>query len=157
MYFKELLPIFVAAGFFGIIASVALPLGRVSSGSEPLPLGLNQVTSVVQKGRLFDRFGDVPLKDERVRLDNFVLQLQKSDAKAYVVVYGKRRGVPGEAKKRADRAKWYLIYDRGIAKDRITSLDHCVRPKLEFELWIVPGDQKIPCQESRKPTTKPTK
>ena len=88
------------------------------------------------------KFGDVPLKEERIRLDNFAVQLRRepSDTRACIVVCAKRTG---EAQKRADRAKTYLINNRGI-KEASLSFANCVRPKLEFELYIVPAGTKAP-------------
>lgn len=99
-----------------------------------------KVSSSFQRSRPFDRFGDVPVSEERKRLDGFASELGRDpNATGYIVVYGKRE----EAKKRADRAKAYLTYSRRVT-NRIVSMDHCVRPLLEFELYIVPAGQTFP-------------
>ena len=97
-----------------------------------------------QSARLFDQFGAVASNDEKARLDVFAIALQNEPgAQGYIIVYG-RRSRPGEAKKRADRQKQYLLYYRGIGKERIVSLDHCFKTRLEVELWIVPRGAKAP-------------
>ena len=94
--------------------------------------------------KLFDRFGAVSSNDEKARLDNFAIELQQDPSTVgYIVVFG-RRSRPGEAKKRADRAKNYLKYSRGLGGERIESLDHCFRAKLEVELWVTPKKTVIP-------------
>jgi hypothetical protein len=96
------------------------------------------------RAKLFDRFGAVSSNDEKARLDNFAIELQRDPSTVgYIVVFG-RRSRPGEAKKRADRAKRYLKYSRGLGGERIESLDHCFRAKLEVELWITPKKSVTP-------------
>ena len=97
-----------------------------------------------QRAKLFDRFGAVPSNEEKARLDNFAIELQRDPSTVgYIVVFG-RRSRPGEAKKRADRAKRYLKYSRYLGDERIESLDHCFRAKLEVELWVSPKKSIIP-------------
>jgi hypothetical protein len=42
------------------------------------------------------------------------------------------------------RAKNYLKFSRGLGGERIESLDHCFRARLEVELWITPKKSAIP-------------
>ena len=96
------------------------------------------------RAKLFERFGAVSSNDEKARLDNFAIELQRDPSTVgYIVVFG-RRSRPGEAKKRADRAKRYLKYSRRLGDERIESLDHCFRARLEVELWITPKKSVIP-------------
>ena len=117
-----------------LIAGIAVPADAISLYQGP---------------RLFDRFGDVPLKEERIRLDNFAYELRRQSGrtKGYIVVYSNRAG---EARKRADRARAYLQDSRGIGTDQLVSIDHCVRAKLEFELYLVPeGARFDPCGRTK--------
>ena len=83
----------------------------------------------------FDRFGDIRFDDEKARLDNYVIQLQNAPgAQGYIVAYGT---CAGEAQARADRAKEYMIYSRGIDGGRLVTIDGGCRPDLEKELWVV--------------------
>lgn len=153
MYVKRLPTNFIAAFFIWIIAGGALPQdGIFPNASRPLSLGANpEVTSIFQGYRLFARFLDVPLKDERVRLDNFAFQLRRepTGTTGLITVYGK---TTAETRKRADRAKSYLASNRGIATSQIY-VDYGVRPKLEFELWIVPpgAPKPVPSRVNVKP------
>ena len=57
----------------------------------------------------FDSLGDISLEQEELFLDNFFLALIKRSAKAYIIAYAGKRARPDEAKKRAARAKQYLV------------------------------------------------
>lgn len=109
-----------------------------------------------QGARIFDRFGAISSNNEKARLDNFAIELQSDPSiTGYIIVYG-RRTRPGEAKKRADRIKQYLWYSRGLGENRLESLDHCFRTRLEVELWIVPQRARapVPCPVRAKVPTK---
>lgn len=99
--------------------------------------------------RRFDRYGDLGFADEKKRLDYFAEQLQKEPgSQAHIIVYGKQ-GAPraGEAQARADRAKDYLVNKRGIAAERITTVDGGIRSRLMIELWIAPQGAPAPQPE----------
>jgi hypothetical protein len=101
----------------------------------------------LQGKKLFDSFKSLSSNDEKARLDHFAIELQTNpNTTGYIIVYG-RRNRPGEAKKRADRAKQYLLYYRRMGRERLVSLDHCFRTQLEVELWIVPrgAAPPVPC------------
>jgi hypothetical protein len=102
--------------------------------------------------RPFDRFGDLAFADEKKRLDYFAEQLEKEPgSQAHIIVYGKR-GAPraGEAQARADRAKDYLVNKRGIAAERIKTVDGGLRERLKIELWIVPQGALPPPPEEQE-------
>ena len=90
------------------------------------------ITAVCRK---FDEYGNIAFNDEKARLDNFAIQLQNEPgSQGYIVAYG---SCAGEAQKRADRAKDYLVTTRGIDPGRITivAADNCLA-ELTVELWI---------------------
>jgi hypothetical protein len=102
--------------------------------------------------RPFDKFGDLAFADEKKRLDYFAEQLVKeTDAQAHIIVYG-RPNAPraGEAQTRADRAKEYLVKKRGIAAERIVTLDGGVRSRLMIELWLTPQGAQPPQPEEQE-------
>jgi hypothetical protein len=114
---------------------------------QPEANALDEKNLMVQSAKLFDRYGGLSSNDEKARLDNYAIELQRDPTSTgYIIVYG-RRSRPGEAKKRADRQKKYLWYSRGVDTNRLVSLDHCFKSQLEVELWIVPGGAKppVPC------------
>jgi hypothetical protein len=110
-------------------------------GGYSLDCSANCVTQIPVRveNRKFDEYGNINRDDEKARLDNFAIQLQQEqDAQGYVIVYGGRRSRPGDAQKRADRAKDYLINVRGIDARRVVTLVGGARQALTVELWIVP-------------------
>lgn len=97
------------------------------------------------ENRKFDEYGNINRDDEKARLDNFAIQMQQEpDAQGYIIVYAGRRSRPGDAQKRADRAREYLVNLRGIDARRIVTLDGGTREDLTVELWLVPTGAPAP-------------
>ena len=93
----------------------------------------------------FDEYGNIRFNDEKARLDNYAIQLQNDPtARGQIIAYGGRVGRAGEAQARADRAKNYLVNERGISADRIDAIDGGFREELTVELWIVPSGATSP-------------
>ena len=104
--------------------------------------------------RKIDEYGNIRFNDEKARLDNFAIELQNDPtAQGYLVCYGGRRGRTGEAQRRCDRAKDYLVTTRGITADRIVTVDGGFREDLTVELWIVPSGATPP---AASPTVDPS-
>jgi hypothetical protein len=90
----------------------------------------------------FDEYGNIRFNDEKARLDNFAIQLQNQPtAQGYYIVYG---SCEGEGAARAQRAKDYLVNNRGIDASRIVVVDGGCRADLGVELWIVPAGADAP-------------
>jgi hypothetical protein len=102
----------------------------------------------VERPRKIDEYGRIEFNDEKARLDNFAIELQNNPtAQGYIIAYGGRRGRAGEAQARADRAKNYLVNERGIDSSRIVTLDGGYREDFTVELWIVPTGATPPAAE----------
>jgi hypothetical protein len=90
-----------------------------------------------------DEYGDISFRDEKARLANFAVELQNNpSALGYVIAYGARRGRPGEAQRRADRARNLLVPKRNLG--RIVTVDGGFRNELTIELWLVPSGTTPP-------------
>ncbi len=74
-------------------------------------------------------------------------------SQGYLVCYGGRRGRTGEAQRRCDRAKDYLVTTRGIDGSRVVTVDGGFREDLTVELWIVPSGATPP---AASPTVDPS-
>ncbi len=86
----------------------------------------------------FDEFGDVQASDLIARLDNFAVQLQNEpSARGFLIVYRARRDLPGLSNRYAHRMKDYLIHRRGLAADRVVTVDGGIAGCLTQELWVV--------------------
>lgn len=100
-----------------------------------------------------DGYGNIRFSDEKARLDNFAIELRNSDGMSgYIACYGGRKGVRGEAARRCQRAKSYLVARRQIAPDRLVTVEGGYMEDLTVVLWILSrGAQFTP-----NPTVDPT-
>jgi hypothetical protein len=97
------------------------------------------------KARPFDEIGDVRFNDEKARLDNFAIQLQNEPGSVgYILVYPGRKSKPGDAQRRADRAKDYLVSTRGLSPTRVATVVGGQREQLTIQLWMVPAGAEPP-------------
>ncbi len=104
-------------------------------------------------GLPFDTFGIINLEDEQARLDNFANELASAPSEVgYITTYGGRRGLVGEAQRRAERAKQYLIKRRQIAAAQIVTMDGGYREEATTVLVIVPPGATPP---TASPTVSP--
>ena len=104
--------------------------------------------------RKVDEYGNIRFNDEKARLDNYAIELQNDPtAQGYLVCYGGRTGRTGEAQRRCDRAKNYLVSTRGIDASRIVTVDGGFREELTVELWVVPSGATPP---AASPTVDPS-
>ena len=95
--------------------------------------------------RKIDEYGNIRFNDEKARLDNYAIELQNDPtATGQIICYGGRKGRTGEAQRRCDRAKDYLVNTRGISADRIQTVDGGYKEDLTVELWIVPSGATAP-------------
>ena len=108
----------------------------------------------VPEARKVDEYGNIRFNDEKARLDNYAIELQNDPtAQGYLVCYGGRTGRTGEAQRRCDRAKNYLVSTRGIDASRIVTVDGGFREELTVELWVVPSGANPP---TASPTVDPS-
>jgi hypothetical protein len=104
--------------------------------------------------RKIDEYGNIRYNDEKARLDNYAIELQNDPtAQGYLICYGGRKGRTGEAQRRCDRAKDYLVNTRGISADRIVTVDGGYKEDLTVELWVVPSGANPP---TASPTVDPS-
>lgn len=110
--------------------------------SETCPNTASGTTPIIDVfcGRSLDEYGDLTFGDEKARLDNLVAEMQNNPAaQGYIIAYGGRRGRASEARRRADRAKEYIVNQRGIEADRIVIIDGGFREEMTIVLYIVPA------------------
>jgi hypothetical protein len=89
-----------------------------------------------------DEYGVIPVGDEKLRLDNFVVELQNDPAaQAYLICRG---GRAGEARRRCERALNYVVSTRGIEGSRVVTVEGRFRERLTVELWLVPSGAEPP-------------
>jgi hypothetical protein len=104
----------------------------------------------VTQYRPLDEYGDTTWEHEKARLDNLAIALQTTpDTKGYIIVYAGQRACVNEAKKRAQRAREYLINRRRIDVQRVIAVDGGYRSESVTELHFIPSSMPAP-------TPKPT-
>ncbi|MGI8653672.1 MAG: hypothetical protein ACR2LC_00475 [Pyrinomonadaceae bacterium] len=117
------------------LISFALLLVISNSTNQP---AFAQETSK-QAAVKFDEFGDEQYSSIIARLDNYAIQLQNQlNVKGFVVTYRSRRDLPGLSISMAGFVKNYLVKARGIAAERVVTVDGGIALCLTYELWIVP-------------------
>ena len=105
--------------------------------------GVNETEYFIRK---FDEYTDLSLKDEKARLDNFAIYLQKDDPqfRGYIIVYAGQGARSNKARAHAKWAKDYLVNVRSIAATRIITIDGGCRDRLEVELYALPSSMSQP-------------
>jgi hypothetical protein len=99
----------------------------------------------IEDSRKFDEYSNLSFDAEKKRLSDFATQLQlEQNAKGYIIAYAGRHARIGEAQTRADRAKNYLVNERGIDARRVVTLDGGYREELTVELWVRPNGWRAP-------------
>jgi hypothetical protein len=89
--------------------------------------------------RRSDEFGEIARDDEKARLDLFAIELQNSPgAQGYIIGYGGSRPRFGDGQRRADRAREYLVTQRGVEASRLVTVNGGSRATGSTELWVVP-------------------
>jgi len=96
-------------------------------------------TAPADSARMFDEYGDIQFADEKARLDNLAIHLkQKPDMDVWYYIFAGTKNCEGEARRRAVRAKNYLVKTRGIQPDRVKWVDEGYREHLLVEVWVWP-------------------
>jgi hypothetical protein len=78
--------------------------------------------------RKFDEYHDLKFNEERLRLDQFAVALHNEPgSKGYIIVYDATATRKPSARERGERAKKYLIEERGLPEARIVVVCHSFR------------------------------
>jgi class 3 adenylate cyclase len=81
----------------------------------------------------FDEYGHIDFNDEKARLDNFAIQLQRDTViKGYIRAFAP---FPGQAIRRSNRAKDYLVTTRRVDPD-LLFIDGELNKDVKVELYI---------------------
>lgn len=92
-----------------------------------------------------DEFGDIRNGDTKARLDNLAVLLQEDPTlQAHLVVYGGRRGARGQATRRAEWLKNYMVTTRALDPARVITVEGGFRDELSGELWLSPRGAPAP-------------
>jgi hypothetical protein len=97
-----------------------------------------------------DSYGNLCWENERIRLDNFAIQLlkQPSSNRGFILVAAGRTSCTNEAKYRGARAKDWVV-KRGVAAHRVVVKDAGYQENVTTKLWLVPPGVGEPYLESQ--------
>ena len=102
---------------------------------------------VVDKGNVetspaFDSYGSISAADERVRLDNYAIQIKSLTGRGVFVVYGESPAARRSFRKRAERARAYLINERGLEAERLLIVDagYSNQARIDLHIYDIAGD-----------------
>lgn len=133
---------------FLLLAYLISVTGMAGSALAQEPESTTQVKDNQTEARKFDEYGEIKFDDEKARLDNLAIELQSNPkSQSFIVAYGT---CEGEATRRADRAKDYLVNARGIDFARVVTVDGGCLPDLTVELWVVPFGATPPAASVEK-------
>ena len=87
--------------------------------------------------RKFDEYRDLKFSEERLRLDRFAAALHNEPgSKGYIIIYDATGTRKSSVRERGERAKKYLIKERGIPATRIVIVNGGPRDQRSVELFI---------------------
>jgi hypothetical protein len=94
---------------------------------------------VVQTCRRFDEFPLLTRNDEKARLDNFTIEMQRDPSStSYVIIYPGQREDTRQIRTRSKAIVDYLVNSRKIDAERIVTRTGPLRDRLTIELWSCP-------------------
>ena len=106
---------------------------------------ITPVKKEVIVAREFDECNNCTFDDQKARLDNLAVELQNDPTtRAYIIAYGGRMSPVGQVEKLMNRAREYMITQRGIDASRLTIVNGGYREEDSVELWIVPSGAAAP-------------
>lgn len=122
---------------------------RVCSTSTSCTSGVRRKVTATKVGE----YPEQSVKTDDPRLDSFAREIRMNpQSLGYIIAYGGRIGLPGEARKAADAARAYLI-KHGTEASAIVTIDGGFKENFTVELWIVPNTATPP---TASPTVDPS-
>lgn len=132
--------------FILLTSVVACGAWRAHAGASDAPFasGFPPVPAPTSS-RKIDEYGNLRWRDEKARLDFYLIDLRSDPTiRACMVCYSGRRTRPGEGRRRCARAAEYVRRVGGIDAARIVTIDGGFREELTVELWAPPRGSSLP-------------
>ena len=97
---------------------------------------------VVETSPAFDSYASISAADEKVRLDNYAIQIKSLTGRGVFVVYGESPAVRRSIRKRAERARAYLISERALEAERLLIVDagYSNQARIDLHIYDIAGD-----------------
>jgi PEGA domain len=125
-----------------ITATLVVDDGSGDSSCRQTAQAATEVPQPVRKtivGREFDTCCSCAYDDQKARLDNLAVELQNDPTTTtYIFAYGGRTSPVGQADRLLERARDYLVSQRGVDESRIILANGGFREEDCAEVWIVP-------------------
>lgn len=103
------------------------------------------IKKVAIVAREFDECVGCTFDDQKARLDNLAVELQHDPStRAYIIAYGGRMSPLGQVEKLMNRARDYIVTQRGIDASRLVIVNGGFREEDSVELWVVPSGAPAP-------------
>jgi hypothetical protein len=136
----------VGLGGQEVTATVELLGAPESAASQTTRVNLPGIVC----GLAFDQYGDIKFEDEKVRLDNFAIQLMNQpQSSGSIMMSAGQETFENETTERLSRAKAYLVDVREIDPNRIVIVDCGFSQDLSIHLYVVPLGATFPqCSNS---------
>ncbi len=129
---------------FGSVVTATVDVGGYERACETSQ-SCTVMPGCIVVARKLDEYGDIQVGDEKARLGNFAIELQNDpSSQGYLICYGGRRVRAGEARRRCERARNYLVSTRGIEATRVVAVDGGFRERLTVEVWLTPPGAEPP-------------
>ncbi|OLE52785.1 MAG: hypothetical protein AUG51_16565 [Acidobacteria bacterium 13_1_20CM_3_53_8] len=140
------------SGFIQNCLKVTVEIDGLQPGCSNNVSAMREVSGCCIDPRLFDRYGSISFREERMRLENLAAQLeQEPSTEARIIPTDGRRNRSGLALRRAERARAYLIKKLKIDPARvIIETRRMFQPepqpeRMVFDLYIMPIIHETPC------------
>ena len=97
---------------------------------------------VVETSPMFDAYSAISAADEKVRLNNYAIQITSLTGRGVFVVYGDTAAARRSYHERAERARAYLVKERGLEAERLLIVDagYNSSSRIDLQIYDIAGD-----------------
>lgn len=136
------------AGLGGQSVTATVEVVGMGSSCRPMSRTVEVAPPIICRLK-FDEYGDISVKDERARLDNFAIQvINSAPARGLIIMYAGNPTYKGETSDQLRRIKSYLVRTRGIPPEKVVVVDGGYRNDLTVELHLLYPHEVMPTPES---------
>lgn len=118
---------------------------RIEGLGAPLKLSCRTTVKRIPKAYKLNEINDKSLDEEALQLRRFALRLNIGlEEQAYIIATGRRGQSLEELRKRAERARDFLINQCGVSPDRIKGINAAVGTNETIQLWVIQNGASPP-------------
>ena len=96
----------------------------------------------VETSPTFDSYASIAAADEKMRLNNYAIQITSLMGRGVFAVYGENPAARRSFRERAERAKDYLVKERGLEAERLLIVDagYSSLARIDLQIYDIAGD-----------------